>query len=231
MACTSLKVNVKQKWYFDSGSSRHMTGNKEFLTNLQPCNLESITFGDGAKGTVISSSLSKVPGMPKLENVLMNGLKINLISINQQCNKNLFVKFTKKKFLVTDSTNTCLMEGKRSSDNCYLLICSRTCCTTLLKNSDIRHRRLDHISHKNVNETIATDAVMGIPKMKIDLEKVCGPCQIKKQIRMSHNMIQHPSTTRVLELIQINLMGPMQVERIGGKRYVFVCVDDYSILS
>ena len=56
-----------------------MTSNKEFLTNLQPCNLESITFSDGVKGTGISSGLLKVPSMPKLENfLLVNGLKINL---------------------------------------------------------------------------------------------------------------------------------------------------------
>ena len=66
MACTSLKVNVEQKWYFDSGNFRHLTGNKEFLTNLQPCNLESVTFDDGAKGTVIRNGLLKVPSMPKL---------------------------------------------------------------------------------------------------------------------------------------------------------------------
>ena len=66
MACTSLKVNVEQKWYFDSGSSKHMTSNKEFLINLQPCNLEYVTFGDGAKGTIIDSGLLKVPSMPKL---------------------------------------------------------------------------------------------------------------------------------------------------------------------
>ena len=71
MACTFLKVNVEQKRYFDSGSFKHMTSNKEFLTNLQPCNLESVTFGDGAKGTIIGNSLLKVPGMPKLENVLL----------------------------------------------------------------------------------------------------------------------------------------------------------------
>ena len=53
MAYTYLKVNVEKKWYFDSGSCRHMTGNKEFLINLQPCNLEFVTFDDGAKGTVI----------------------------------------------------------------------------------------------------------------------------------------------------------------------------------
>ena len=69
-----------------------MTGNKELLTNLQPCNLESVTFGDGAKGTVISSGLLKVPSMPKLENVILgNGLKVNLININQLCDHNLFI--------------------------------------------------------------------------------------------------------------------------------------------
>ena len=67
--------------------------------------------------------------------------------------------------------------------------------------------------------------------MKIDLEKVCELCQIKKQIWMSHMMMQHPSTTRVLELLHMDLMGPMQVENLGGKRYVFVSVDDYSRFS
>ena len=98
MACTSLKVNVKQKWYFDSGSFRNMTGNKEFMKNIQPWNLGSMTFGDGAKGIVIGSGLLKVLGMPELENVLlMNGLKVNLINISQLCDQNLSVKFTKDK--------------------------------------------------------------------------------------------------------------------------------------
>ena len=48
---------------------------------------------------------------------------------------------------------------------------------------------------------------------------------------MSPRMMQHPSTTRVLELLHMDVMGPMQVESIRGKRYVFVCVDDYSRFS
>ena len=83
MACTSPKVNAKKKWYFDSGSFRHMICNKEILTNFQPCNLESMTFGDSVKGVVLGSDLLKFPGMPNLENVLLvNGLKANLISIS-----------------------------------------------------------------------------------------------------------------------------------------------------
>ena len=43
VVCTSLKTKVEEKWYFHNGSSRHMTGNREFLINLQPYSLESIT--------------------------------------------------------------------------------------------------------------------------------------------------------------------------------------------
>ena len=32
---------------------------------------------------------------------------------------------------------------------------------------------------------------------------------------------------RCVKLLHMDLMGPMQVESLGGKRYVFVCVDDY----
>ena len=116
-------MEVEEKWYFNSGNSRHTIGNREFLTNLQPWSLESITFGDGGKGKVLRSVSLKVPGMPKLENVLLvDGLKVNLISISQLCDDNLFIQFTKGSHLVTNSSNSCVMEGKRSSNNCYLLI-------------------------------------------------------------------------------------------------------------
>ena len=64
--------------------------------------------------------------------------------------------------------------------------------------------------------------------MEIDLEKVCSPCQIRKQIWMSQKMMQHPSTTIVLELLHMDLMRLMQVESLGGKRCVLVFFDDYS---
>jgi hypothetical protein len=45
---------------------------------------------------------------------------------------------------------------------------------------------------------------------------------------MSHPKLQHPVTSRVLELLHMDLMGPMQFESLGGKRYAFVVVDDFS---
>jgi hypothetical protein len=45
---------------------------------------------------------------------------------------------------------------------------------------------------------------------------------------MSHPMLKHQTTSKVLELLHMDLMGPMQVESLGGKRYALVVVDDYS---
>jgi len=40
--------------------------------------------------------------------------------------------------------------------------------------------------------------------------------------------LEHQVTSKVLELLHMDLMRPMQVESIGGKRYVLVVVGDFS---
>ena len=61
--------------------------------------------------------------------------------------------------------------------------------------------------------------------MKISLENVCGPCQIGKQLKMSHKVVQHPSTTRVLKLLHMDLLGPIQVESFERKSLCIVLND------
>jgi len=75
---------------------------------------------------------------------------------------------------------------------------------------------------------VIEDTIRSLPKLEIEEGKICGECQIGKQITMSYPRLQHQTTTRVLELLHMDLMGPMQVESLGGKRYAFVFVDGYS---
>ncbi|XP_073019134.1 uncharacterized protein [Primulina eburnea] len=44
----------------------------------------------------------------------------------------------------------------------------------------------------------------------------------------AHPVLQHFGTTRCLELLHMDLMGPMDVESLGGKKYSLVYVDDFS---
>ena len=57
---------------------------------------------------------------------------------------------------------------------------------------------------------------------------MCGLCPHRKQLKATHKVVQYTSTSKVLGLLYMDLMGTMQVESIAGKRYIFVCVDDFS---
>lgn len=57
---------------------------------------------------------------------------------------------------------------------------------------------------------------------------VCGPCQLGKQTRHVHVKTNKIATSQPLELIHMDLMGPMRTATLAGKRYIFVMVDDYT---
>ena len=127
------------------------------------------------------------------------------------------------------------MQGTRSSDNCYLWtpnvasnVTTSRCMLSQADETKLWHKKLGHLNLRSMNNLLSKQAITGIPDLKIEEGKICGECQIGKQTRMSHKPVQHLTTSRVLELLHVDLMGPMQTESLGGKRYVFVCVDDFS---
>ncbi|CAM8969574.1 unnamed protein product [Rhodiola kirilowii] len=121
-AFSSTFLPEKQRWYFDSGCSRHMTGNPGFLTKIEWIKGKTVTFGDGIEGRVVGRGTLKVPGLPRLTEVfLVEGLHANLISISQLCNGNNQVQFTQDKCIVQNIQNQIVLTGRRASNNCYLV--------------------------------------------------------------------------------------------------------------
>ena len=49
-----------------------------------------------------------------------------------------------------------------------------------------------------------------------------------KQTKASHHKVNVIATSRCLELLHVNLMGPTRTESLGGKRYIMVIVDNFS---
>jgi len=68
-----------------------------------------------------------------------------------------------------------------------------------------------------MKKALSSEAIRGLPDLKIVEGSICGECQIGKQTRMSYPRLEHQETSKVLELLHMDLMGPMQVESIGGK--------------
>ena len=49
-----------------------------------------------------------------------------------------------------------------------------------------------------------------------------------KQTKASPHKVNVIATSRCLELLHVDLMGPIRTESLGGKRYIMVIVDDFS---
>ena len=90
------------------------------------------------------------------------------------------------------------------------------------------HRRLGHASMKTLSKLVKNDLVIGLPKLNFNKDKICDACQFGKQVRSSFKPKNLVSTSRLLELLHMDLFGPMDVISMGGKSYGFVIVDDYS---
>ena len=73
--------------------------------------------------------------------------------------------------------------------------------------------------------------MIGLPKFGKIEKNVCGPCQLGKQTKSSHPKVNVVASSRLTELLHMDLMGPTRTESMGGKRYIMVVVDDFSRYS
>ncbi|KAH9769110.1 hypothetical protein KPL71_011871 [Citrus sinensis] len=95
----------KNKWYLDSGCSRHMTGNYAWFSSFTKIeNGGDVSFGDNSKGKILGiGNVGKVSST-LIENVcLVENLKHNLISISQLCDKGYKVIFDKFSCVIENS--------------------------------------------------------------------------------------------------------------------------------
>ncbi|GJY77267.1 putative ribonuclease H-like domain-containing protein, partial [Tanacetum coccineum] len=95
--------NMVDRGIFDSGCSRHMTGNKDQLEDFEEFNGGSVTFG-GSKGYISGKGKIRVGNLDFDSVSFVKELgHFNLFSISQICDKQHKVVFTKTECLVVSS--------------------------------------------------------------------------------------------------------------------------------
>jgi hypothetical protein len=79
----------KNPWYIDSGCSKHMTGDKSKFLTLSENKSRNVTFGNDAPGKIKGKGMVSLSnGKGKAQDVLfVDGLKHNLLSVSQVCDK------------------------------------------------------------------------------------------------------------------------------------------------
>jgi len=108
-----MKGDKKDLWYLDNGYSRHMTRDKTKFAKVELKEEGFITYGDNNKGKILGNGVIGNGSSFNINNVLLvEGLKHNLISISQLCDKGFKVMFEPNSCLIYDAYGNIVLIGK-----------------------------------------------------------------------------------------------------------------------
>ena len=121
-----------------------------------------------------------------IENVIVvGGLKHNLLSISQPCDRDFKVIFDDLSCNVLDrKTNVCVLSDFHEN-NVYMidisnLHCNATCLNAFNEDSRLWHRRLGHVSFDHLFRFNNKEVVKGIPYLKFEKDRICDAYQLEK---------------------------------------------------
>nr|GFA21140.1 retrovirus-related Pol polyprotein from transposon TNT 1-94 [Tanacetum cinerariifolium] len=219
----------------DSGCSKHMAGNLKLLINFVEKFLGTVKFRNDQIVPILGYG-DLVQGAITIKRVYyVEGLTHNLFSVGQFCDANLEVAFRKSTCFIRNLKGNDLLLGSRRTDlysitlqdtNSPNLICLQAKATS--SQAWLWHHRLSHLNFDTINLLSKNDIVVGLPKVKFVKDHLCSSCELWKTKQKSFHTKLTPSSKRRLQLLHMDLCGPMRVASINGKRYVLVIVDDYS---
>ncbi|GJX99397.1 retrovirus-related pol polyprotein from transposon TNT 1-94 [Tanacetum coccineum] len=222
-------------WVVDSGCSKHMTGDRSLLRNFIEKFMGTIHFGND-NFAAITGYGDYIHGNITIYHVYyVEGLGHNLFSVGQFCDRDLEVAFRSNTCYVRNLEGDDLLTGGCDS-NLYTIsisdmaasspICLMSKATST--KSWLWHRRLSHLNFGTINDLTKLDLVDGLPKFKYGKDHLCSACERGKSKKASHPPKLIPSDYSKLELLHMDLCGPMRVASVNGKKYILVIVDDFS---
>ncbi|KAJ9547553.1 hypothetical protein OSB04_020096 [Centaurea solstitialis] len=222
-------------WYMDSGCSKHMTGRKELLANFKQKYGGNVRFGNKLSAPIMGYGDILHHKITINKVAYVEGLSHNLLSIGKFCDKKLEVNFRETRCYVRTYDGQELIEGTRRS-NLYTVnfrkqrpfteVCLLSKAT--FNQNVLWHRRLSHLNYATINQLAKTGLVTGLPSLRFTKEQLCSACEMGKIKKSSHKLKVEHNTSKPLQLIHMDLCGPMRVQSINGRKYVLVIVDDFS---
>nr|GEW21447.1 hypothetical protein [Tanacetum cinerariifolium] len=82
------------------------------------------------------------------------------------------------------------------------------------------HRRLSHLNFDYINFLSKKDVMIGLPKLKYVKDQLCSSYEVSKAKRGSIKTNSNPSLKGGLNLLHMDLYGPMRIASINGKKYI-----------
>ncbi|GJX46506.1 gag-pol polyprotein [Tanacetum coccineum] len=157
------------------------------------------------------------------------------VEVSDRTNKKQDVAFKNvglDTFVTNDEIKNALIAKNVLCVSCaknLLFPCHDNCLAKYKLNAHSNVRRALFTTPRTVKSTFK-DTTPVVSKTSSNTEKItfCSACEWGKSKKASHPSKLVPSSDSKLELLHMDLCGPIRVASINGKKYILVIVDDYS---
>lgn len=227
--------DMKEDWYIDSGATAHMCNDRRFFRRFRDVWNENILIANSETLAVegvgdIQIEACGVEAMLKNVNYVP-GICTNLLSVKQITEEGHSVSFEGKNCAIRKKDGTIIATGYMH-EGMYRMKIKPLCEKAFLVESvgDITdgcdeaimwHRKLGHPSYGKMRFLQKHISELKIPSGE------CKICLRGKQTRLPF-VKRGSKTMDILELVYMDVNGPMQQESLGGHRYFLSIVDDLS---
>ncbi|GJY55485.1 retrovirus-related pol polyprotein from transposon TNT 1-94, partial [Tanacetum coccineum] len=222
-------------WIVDSGCLKHMIGDRSLLENFIEKFMGTVRFGNNHFAAITCYSDYIQGNITVCHVYYVECLGHNLFSVGQFFDGDLEVAFAQKTCYVRNLEGDDLLTGARESNLYTIFISDMAASSPVCLMSKVTstkswlwHRRLSHLNFGTINDLTKHDLVDGLPKFKYGKDHLCYACEQGKSKKSSHPPKVVPSNHSKLELLHMDLCGPMRVASINENKYILVIVDDYS---
>ena len=159
-------------------------------------------------------------------------IKKNLLSVPAMTQMQAEVTFDEEKCYIIKNGETInighLLDSKLFAVNTQPEYVNVT--TTKAKAPSLRqwHCRYGHLNFRYINKLAQGNMVEGMSYSSGVVKEECEACARAKMHKIPFPKQSTKKTSKPLELIHSDLCGPMNVESIGGSKYVLTFTDDYT---
>jgi hypothetical protein len=214
-----------------------MTGEKRMFSSYEKNEdpQRANTFGDGIQGLVKGLDQIAISPDNSISNVLLvESLGYNLLFVSQLCKMGYNCLFTDVDVIVFRTKDDSLAFKLVLNGQLYLVDFTNnnakldTCLIAKTNMGWLWRRRLAHVGMNNLHKLLKGGHILGLTNVHFEKDRICSACQVGKQVRVHHPHKNIMTTKRPLELLHMDLFGPIAYISISGSKYYLVIVDDYS---
>jgi hypothetical protein len=214
-----------------------MNGEKHMFTSVEEndCPSDTIMFGDNSEGKVLGYDKLAITTDHSISKVLLvDSLDYNLLFVSQLYEMCYNCLFTNIGVTVSRRCDGSYAFSGILKGNLYLVDFNPEeleldrCLIAKTNMGWLWHRMLTHVGMRNLHKLQKEGHILGLMNVAFEKDMPYGACQADKQVGAQHRAKNIMATKRPLEMLHMDLFGPIANISIGGNKYSLVIIDDYS---